>query len=60
MPFLSRKDIPVEQTRTFDKKYRADLRQALQNPSLSEDQKEALQKEIARITISAESRGGRA
>jgi len=53
MPFISRRDIPAEQRRPFEKIERVKLRQLLSDPSISEERKADIRKQIERLKPSA-------
>ena len=49
MPFMSRSGIDPKMTKPYDKKYKAQLREALGNPGLSAEQRARIKAELAQI-----------
>ena len=49
MPVISRRDIALATRRAADQKYRKQLKAALQNPSLSAEQRQDLRERLQRI-----------
>jgi len=49
MPFVSREDIDLDVRAKYDKRYKAQLREALHNPGLTAEQRKHLQAQIRQV-----------